>query len=270
MLRRVHRIAVPVILLALIGPACASRPLALPTGPGTPRADYASIFSGATAGCRAARTMTAELVLSGRAGRQKLRGRVLAGLAPGALRLEGVAPFGAPVFIFVARDGNGTLLLPRERRVLASAPPADILRALAGISLTPDDLRLLLAGCVKAAPAPIDGRAYGSGWVVVDLDGGGTAYLRREADGWRLVAGTHPPVTVEYGRFLNMMPQVVRVRSAAEAGTRQVDADVLVTLRQVEINGAIDAQAFALEVPETAVPLTIGELEDRGPLGAGR
>ena len=38
----------------------------------------------------------------------------------------------------------------------------------------------------------------------------------------------------------------------------------------VTAGGTIDAQAFALEVPETAVPLTIGELEDRGPLGAGR
>jgi len=77
-------------------------------------------------------------------------------------------------------------------------------------------------------------------------------------------------LTVEYGRFMNRMPQVVRVRSAGKAGTPQIDADVSVTLRQVEINGAIGAQAFALDVPLNAVPLTIGELEERGPLGAGR
>ena len=40
------------------------------------------------------RTLQAELGLSGRAAGQRMRGRVLAGLVPGALRLEGVAPFG--------------------------------------------------------------------------------------------------------------------------------------------------------------------------------
>ena len=64
-------------------------------------------------------TMQAELGLSGRAAGQRMRGRVLAGLVPGALRLEGVAPFGAPVFILVADGTRGTLLLSRERRVVA-------------------------------------------------------------------------------------------------------------------------------------------------------
>jgi hypothetical protein len=270
MLRRVHHVAVRGILLAVLAPACAPRPLALPTGPGAARADYASVFGDATAVCRDARTVTAELALAGRVGRQRLRGRVLAGLSPGSLRLEGVAPFGAPAFIFVARGGNGTLLLPRERRVLASAPPADILRALAGVSLTPDDLRLLLAGCVKAAPVAIGGRAYGSDWIVVDLDGGGTAYLKRQADGWRIVAGTLARATVEYGGFASRMPQLVRVRSVNEAGGAGIDADLSLTLRQVDINGTIAAQAFVLDVPENAVPMTIEELRERGPLGAQR
>jgi hypothetical protein len=265
---RVHHVAVGLILCALLAPACAPRPLALPTGAGSPSTDYASIFSQATAGCRDARTLTAELALSGRAGRQKLRGRVLAGLAPGALRLEGVAPFGAPAFIFVARDGDGRLLLPRERRVLGSAPPADILRALTGVALTPDDLRLLLAGCVRAAPPPAGGRAYGTEWIAVDLEGGGAAYLRRQRDGWRVVAGTHAPLTVEYSGFASLVPDRVRVRSAAGAGS--IDADLSVTLRQVEVNGALEPQAFTLEVPQNAVPLTLEELAERGPLGTFR
>jgi len=42
--------------------------------------------------------------MSGRAGRQKVRGRVVAGFArPASMRLEGVAPFGPPAFILVAR-----------------------------------------------------------------------------------------------------------------------------------------------------------------------
>jgi hypothetical protein len=63
-----------------------------------------------------------------------MRGRVLAGVVPGALRLEGVAPFGGPVFILVADGVHGTLLLPRDR-VLQDAAAEDILDALVGIRL---------------------------------------------------------------------------------------------------------------------------------------
>lgn len=269
MLRRARRVAVRLTLLACLAPGCAPRHLALPTGPGTPHADYEALFSAATAGCVAVRTLTAELALSGRAGRQKLRGRVLAGLAPGALRLEGIASFGPPAFILVADRGSGTLLLPRDRRVLASAPPADIVRALVGLSLTPDDLRVLLAGCVTAAPTPVAGRAYGPAWVAVDLAGGGNAYLRRQADEWRLVAGTVAAISVEYGDFLGAMPQLVRVRSVQSA-RGQTDVDLAVTLSQIDINGPIDPKAFTLDVPPDAAPLTLDELQRQGPLGTAR
>ena len=124
-------------IVAAAGTACGPRRVTLPTGAGTPAADYAPIFDAATARCRAVRTLTADLALSGSAGRQRVRGHLLAGFAPGALRLEGVAPFGGPVFIFAADNGRGTLLLPRDRRVLApeSASPADVLNALAGVPL---------------------------------------------------------------------------------------------------------------------------------------
>ena len=48
-----------------------------------------------------------ELGLSGRAGDESLRGKVITGLQRGgAARLEGVAPFGAPVFILAARPSR--------------------------------------------------------------------------------------------------------------------------------------------------------------------
>ena len=65
------------------------------------------------------RSIEGELALSGRAGGERVRGRVLTGLeAGGAVRLEAPAPFGAPFFILAGRDERATLLLPRERRVL--------------------------------------------------------------------------------------------------------------------------------------------------------
>ena len=140
--------------------------MVLPSGPGTPRTDALPLFESATAACRAVRTLTAELTLSGRTGQQKIRGHVLAGLAPGALRLEGVAPFGAPAFILAAENGRGTLLLARDRRVLQSAPPAEILQALVGVSLSPDDL---LKG--QATLLHADAQHITLGDVIPDEDG---------------------------------------------------------------------------------------------------
>jgi hypothetical protein len=84
-----------------------------------------------SAACRGVRTLTAELALAGRAGPDKLRGRVQAGFTrPSAMRLEGVAPFGPPAFILVARDRTATLVLPRESGVLRGAQADEILGAL--------------------------------------------------------------------------------------------------------------------------------------------
>jgi hypothetical protein len=77
--------------------------------------------------CRGARTLTAELALSGTRA-DALRGRVVAGFErPASMRLEGVAPFGPPRFILVARGGEATLLLPRDERVVHGASPEDVL-----------------------------------------------------------------------------------------------------------------------------------------------
>ena len=75
---------------------------------------FESAFDDATAACRAVRTLAAELSFSGRAGGARVRGRVLVGLSrPSAVRLEGLAPFGPPGFIFVAQADRTALLLPR-------------------------------------------------------------------------------------------------------------------------------------------------------------
>jgi len=66
----------------------------------------------------------------------KLRGRIDAGFAaPDRARLEGVPPFGKKVFILVANEGKGTLVLPRDERVLRDAPPDQIVEALAGVPI---------------------------------------------------------------------------------------------------------------------------------------
>ena len=115
------KLAFSIFLLTIGLAACGQPRVTLPGGTGTPAQDFAPAYAQARAACDSVRTMQAELGLSGRAAGQRMRGRVLAGLVPGALRLEGVAPFGAPVFILVADGTRGTLLLSRERRVVRDA-----------------------------------------------------------------------------------------------------------------------------------------------------
>lgn len=249
------------------GVACVPPRLSLPAGPGTPAADYAPAFAAALGRCRDVKTLSAELALSGHAGTQTLRGHVLAGLAEGALRLEAVAPGGSPAFILVADGSHGRLLLPRDRRVLEDAMPADILDALVGVALGPDDLRALLSGCVNASRQPSGARAYGAEWIVVDLAGGGAVYLRRASDGaWRIVAGRTAGLEVEYGGPVANTPARIRIRSAAGSG--RPDVDLTVGVSQVEVNGDLPRDRLvALTVPPGTSTITLDELRRSGPLG---
>jgi hypothetical protein len=225
----------------------------------------AAIGSRAFARCASVGTLTAEIGVSGRAGRQKLRARLLAGFAaPDAIRLEAVAPFGSPGFILVARDAAATLLLPRDDRVLTGAPAADILEALAGLALAPGALRLALAGCPSATPSVIAGTAYDGGWTVLDLGADGTAYLRARGGEPQLAAFVRPGVVAEYPeRTATGAPIVVRLREAGEAPR----FDVVLRLAQVEVNVDLPGEAFEVKVPPSALPITLEELREAGPLG---
>src|SRR4029453_7965303 len=105
----------------------------LPPGPGAPAADAAEALQQATAECRGIRTLTAEVAPSGNAAGGKFRGPRPRGVAaPSSARIEAVAPFGAPVFIFVATGDDATLLLPRDERIPEHGRPGDVLAAVAG------------------------------------------------------------------------------------------------------------------------------------------
>jgi hypothetical protein len=223
----------------------------------------------ATAGCRGVLTLQAELAISGRAGRDKLRGRVIAGFErPAAMRLEAVAPFGPPAFILVSRAGSASLLMPRDRRFLADAAPEAVIEALTGVSLAPDDLLAMLAGCLTNQRKAVAARAYADGWAAVDGADSTTIYLRHEARGWRIVAGTRGPLGIEYGDSTAAGPSRVRLRLAGDDGS--VTTDLSIALSQVETNTSIDPRAFTLRAPDGSVPLTLDELRRSGPLGPRR
>jgi hypothetical protein len=249
-----------IFLLTLALTACGPRRIALPGGTGTPATDFAAAYEQARSACANVQSIQAELGLSGRAAGQRLRGRILGGFVPGALRLEGVAPFGTPVFILVADGQRGTLLLSRERRVVRDAAPEEILNALIGVRLGADDLRALLTGCVKAAADAKSAVAYGPDWLAVELASGGTIFLKRTAGAWRIVAGRYGGLEVDYPAFEGNRPSQITLR-----GT---DLNLGLSLSQVELNGDLPRDALvALKIPDGVTPLSLDELRSAGPLG---
>ena len=209
--------------------------------------------------------MTAELSLSGRAGGRGVRGRAIAGFeTPDSMRLEGVAPFGPPAFVLAARAGTATLVLPRDNRFLRGARPEEILGALTGVALSPADLQAILTGCVVATPGATGGRLHQNGWASIDLAGGATLFLQRQGNGWQLRAARRPDWQIEYESWRGQFPGTVRLRSLRP----DVDVNLTAGLAQRETNITLDAAAFTVNVPASAIELTLPELREAGPLRA--
>jgi outer membrane lipoprotein-sorting protein len=243
--------------------ACAPRRISLPTDAGAPFPDFAQVHADVSSACAGVRTLTAELGLSGRAGDQRVRGRVVAGFErPASMRLEGVAPFGAPAFILVASGDAATLLLPRDNRVLRGATAQAILGALTGVALAPADLQAILTGCVSAAPRATAGRLHQNGWASIDLMDGSTLYLQRGETGWEPRAARRSGWEIDYSGWDGRFPRTVTLRSDAQS----VNVDITASVSQLETNVDIQPAAFEVNVPADARELTLRELQIAGPL----
>lgn len=245
----------------LAGASCAARLPPRPSGASSIAGDAAAVFEGATAHCAGLRTMTMELGLSGRAGDEKLRGRVITGLERGgAARLEGLAPFGAPLFILAARDERATLLLPRDRRVLEPTTVAEVLERFTGLALGADDLLHALSGCLGAGGPVTDGRQWPGGWRAVSAAGDRTVYLRQQAGTWNVAAVDGGGWRADYAESVNGFPRTVRLRSTDGA------VDLMARVQQLEVNTAIDGAAFEVAIPPDTEPMTLEELRSVAPL----
>lgn len=239
----------------------------LPAGPGEPALDIRDAMAEATAKCRAVSSLTAEIGVTGSIGRQRVRARLLAGLAvPASARLEAFA-FGQPIFIFAARGADATLLLTRDRRVLEHGAPGEVLEAVAGVPLDAADLRVALLGCT-VAPDPDSGRRLGDDWRLAE-DSGRELYLRREARSapWRLVAvvyrAARPAWRAEYRNFVDGLPRTVHLVSSDPSRF-----DVSLALSQVALNVTLGPPAFEVIVPAGVDPVTLDELRRQGPLSS--
>jgi hypothetical protein len=204
------------------------------------------------------------LSIRGRVGDERLSGTAIAGFErPGSMRLEGLAPIGQPIFTLAARSGTGVLWLPRDTRVLRGQPAEAILEALIGVKLAPADLQAIFTGCVVPDPAPVAGRLHANGWASIDLKGGAQIYLRRAAK-WELRAAKRDGWQIEYVTGQSSFPQSVRLTSDMQTLT----VDLTTGISEAEANIDLQAEAFQVNVPPNASPLTLEELRESGPLRA--
>ena len=245
--------------------SCAAPLLKLPGGSGPPASDAAAALTQSITACRAVRTMTAEVAVSGKVNGQRTRARLQLGVAaPASAYIEAPAPFGAPVFIFAAQNDDATLLLPRDRRVLEHGRPAEVLEAIAGVPLTPAALRDTLTGCVTDGAPRNAATQPEARWRV--FPGSEELYLfrDRDADPWHLVAVVHrggtAPWRAEYREFINDVPRSIHLTS-----TPSNRFDLQLALSDVELNVPIGPETFRVQIPAGTTPLTIGELRDGGP-----
>jgi len=266
----VRRSGAPLAAIALIASACAPPPLKLPTGAGTPVAvsEARAALEQATAECRSVKTLTAEIAVSGSAAGQRLRARLLAGVAaPASARLEATAPFGAPFFIFVSTGDDATLLLPRDSRVLVHGRPDAVLDAIAGIPLTTADLARALTGC--AVPeAPLRAAVqFGDTWQRLSDEGGAEVYISRQTASapWRLSTVSTPGWRIDYPERRDGVPAAIRLASVDPDRKTGKRFDLRMTLSQVETNTTLGAAVFEVDVPKSAVPITLDELRHARP-----
>ena len=243
---------------------CGPRRVSLPTDSGSPFPDFATVHKQVSSACTGVRTLRAVLNLRGRVGAERLSGNVHAGFErPASMRLEGIPPFGQPVFILASQGGNAELLLPRDGRVLRSQSPQAILEALVGVNLAPADLLAILIGCVVPDSMPTGGRLHANGWASIDLQGGARLFLRRSSQ-WELRAARRDGWQLEYTMGQSRFPASVRLTSDSQT----VPVDLTTGLSEFEANVDLEASVFRVDVPADAKPLTLEELRESGPLRA--
>jgi hypothetical protein len=251
-------------MLSLAG--CAARGFVVPSGPGTVDTALAQAYQASIASCDALRSLTAEIKLSGRVDGRRVRGTLQVGLTrDGGVRIEAVAPFGAPIFTIAGRADAGTLWLPRSREVVRAAP-AEILEALTGVALPASGLFEILTACPAGDDAVVKAERFTKPDLArVALRSGAEVWWRPDVTPLRPLGARQAGALVEYRAFTGDRPRTVRL-GAAPGTTGASRADLSLTLEQVEANVALGDEAFSLDVPAGATVLTLSELRQAGVL----
>jgi len=252
-------LAAAIVVAALVAGCAPKGRLELPAGAGTPLGDVAAAERAARASCQAHAAVTADLRLSGRIDGDRVRGTLQVGVARDAMRLEGLAPFGAPVFVLAARPGQAVLVLPREPAVARGPSSLELLDAVVGVALTPADLLAMVSGCGLADWTVLGGATFGGAWTRLDLDRARVLWLRARPGGMpMLMAAADGRWQIEYTRTGAGWPTAIRLRGVGAATDRQTDA--VFAVDAPEGLGALPEGALDVDIPPGARELSLADL----------
>jgi hypothetical protein len=220
----------------------------------------AQAYQASVAACADLRSITADVALAGRVDGRRVRGTLQIGLTrDGGVRIEAVAPFGAPIFTIAGRADDGTLWLPRSKAVVHAAPAA-ILDALTGVALPPSGLFEIVTACPAADDAVVKAERFEKPPLArASRRSGPEVWWRPGATPLHPLGTRRQGAVAEYKTFAGDRPQSLRL-GAAPGGATAPRADLTLTLQQVEANVALGAEAFTLQVPAGARELTLAEL----------
>ena len=176
---------------------------------------------------------------------------------PDRVRVELLATFGSSRWIAVTDGGEITVLFPRSREFLQESAVEDVVSALLGIRLSPEEVMAILAG---------------SG---LPLGGANPARAERVGELARLVLNGEPPINgrvdIEHGQVREAVGSRYRVRYPTDwkqMGRTAPDRieiasdriEVSLTVEDLDINVRLDPEAFAISIPEGAARLGLAEI----------
>jgi hypothetical protein len=172
----------------------------------------------------------------------------------------GATVAGRSIFVLAGSANRATLWLRREHRVV-TAPPAEIIDAVLGVSLPPERLLAIFAGCLTRDVTLTAAAQHGRLLTIDTPDG--RIYLERGAAGWQTRAGEAEGFLVEFARETSSFPQKIWIQSAPG---RQPQVTLAITVSDLEINGSVPPAVFSLPAAAAgAERMTIDELRAAGP-----
>jgi hypothetical protein len=247
-----RRVAVAAVFLAA---AACGRPIFVPpSGPGAP-ADGSSAWTEATGVCRSAKSISATIRVSGRAGSQRIWPLSVDTAVTGGDVYMGATAAGRSVFILAGSSTAATLWLRRENRVVR-APAGKILEAILGIEVAPDRLLAVLTGCATRDLQPTAAATFEK-LLAVDT-GDGRVYLEQHDNRWRTRAAELQGFRLEYRWRQLRWPEKIWIWSTPG---REPVATVDVTVEDAGLDPVLPSGVFnAPSGAAGADPMTLEEL----------
>ena len=249
------RIAVAIVLSTIVVSCGGRSRFVKPAGTGVAAPDAQVAWNQATSSCRAVDRVVSTLKVSGR----------IAGTRVPSINIEAAVILnqsiylsahasGRPLFLLAGTSSRATLWLRTEDRAVTAAP-VDILSALIGVSLSPDDMLGVLSGCVSR-DAAFAGAARHGATVAIAISNG-TAFLEQRAGQWQMRAFESRNYTVEFVPPGQSIPQDTWVWSTV--GTEP--ASLHLNVQERELNGTIPAEIFRVPAgAQAAAPMSLEEL----------